>query len=358
MEWISEPVRLGELEQPWQELALSDPYPFSTHHWFTAWWEAFGAGSRLSTCALWDADKLLAVLPLCERRGHIQALANDHSPVFRPLGRDPASVQALVEGIVSTARAPIVVPALPAEDPGLQSLIGSSRQTGRLTYVEQQHTSPVVDTAGDFSDYRGETKGRWGATLERFRRKAQREHDARFFLVESPADVDGELARFFDLEAAGWKGRAGTAITSSPATERFYRALAKSFHERGELRLSGVEFDGRLAAFDFSILHRNRLYLIKTGYDESLGRLAPGLVLRLGIIERCFELGIDAHELLGDADAWKLKFSTSERQHRLFRSYRRTPLQALRYGYRAGVRPLLKNTYRRLRPESEGRRGS
>jgi hypothetical protein len=57
---------------------------------------------------------------------------------------------------------------------------------------------------------------------------------------------------------------------------------------------------GETAAFDFCLLHCGRLYLLKTGFDERFRRLAPGLVMRLSIIERCFESGLDVHELLGE----------------------------------------------------------
>ena len=53
-------------------------------------------------------------------------------------------------------------------------------------------------------------------------------------------------------------------------------------------------------ALDLSLLHNDRLWLLKTGFDESYRRLVPGLVLRLSIIERSFELGLSGHELLGD----------------------------------------------------------
>ena len=74
--------------------------------------------------------------------------------------------------------------------------------------------------------------------------------------------------------------------------------------------------DGHWAAFDLCLLYGDRLYLLKTGYDERFRRLAPGLVMRLSIVERCFELGIDAHELLGDEAEWKRKFATGERAPR------------------------------------------
>jgi CelD/BcsL family acetyltransferase involved in cellulose biosynthesis len=89
-----------------------------------------------------------------------------------------------------------------------------------------------------------------------------------------------------------------------------------------------------MVAWDLGILHGNRLYSLKSGYLEEFRALAPGLVLELATIERCFEAGIDAHELLGSDEPYKLRFSTSERHHRVFRAFPRRPRGLLRYAWR------------------------
>src|SRR5437764_1413513 len=84
---------------------------------------------------------------------------------------------------------------------------------------------------------------RVGAPLERWRRKMDREHELVARIVEPPQDLASELVRGFAVEASGWKGRAGTAIVSSPETERFYRAVAERFVASDRLRLSWLDLD-------------------------------------------------------------------------------------------------------------------
>jgi CelD/BcsL family acetyltransferase involved in cellulose biosynthesis len=346
-EWVGDPARLAEIGPAWDRLAEREETPFTSHSWFVSWWEAFGAGRRLSVSLSWMGDELRAALPLSLRNRELHALANAHTPLFRPLARDAGALRAVVDPVLATSSGRVSIPAIPTEDPWLAAVAAASRNVGRLTLVRPQHTSPIVETTGRFEDYRRRTKPRWGAPLERFRRKAIRDHGATFHVVDAPADVEAELRRGFELEARGWKGKAGTAILSSQETARFYHSLGMHFHATGKLMLSRMFVDGRLAAFDMSLLHGNRLFLLKTAYDEVQRRLAPGLVLRLSIIERCFELGLEAHELLGDAEPWKQKFATTERAHSALRSYPRRPLAAVRYGYRGAVRPALKWARRR-----------
>jgi CelD/BcsL family acetyltransferase involved in cellulose biosynthesis len=179
----------------------------------------------------------------------------------------------------------------------------------------------------------------------------RRDHEAEFTIVEPPLELDGELTDGFRVEASGWKGREGTAILSAPGTEMFYRELGRVFHRRGELHLSRIVLDGETAAFDFCILHRRRLYLLKTGYDERFRRLAPGLVIRLAVIERCFELRLDSHELLGRETKWKRKFANESRDFTILRTYPRGAIGTSKFAYRAHMRPRLKQAYRRLRPQ-------
>jgi CelD/BcsL family acetyltransferase involved in cellulose biosynthesis len=198
--------------------------------------------------------------------------------------------------------------------------------------------SPIVDLDGTYEDWREATRKRWQAPLERLGRKMARDHDAVFTLVEPPRDLAAALSAGFELEASGWKGEAGTAILSTPETATFYRSLAEAFDARGELRTSTITLDGRLVAFELALVCDGRLYKLKNAYDESLRRLAPGLVLHLRVIERCFALGLDACEILGDRADWKAKFANAERPHYVWTGYARGGIPTGRYVARRGRR--------------------
>jgi CelD/BcsL family acetyltransferase involved in cellulose biosynthesis len=279
--------------------------------------------------------------------GALHALANWHTPVVGAVAAEPAAKRALAGAVIASG-ARLVVPALEEGGATLDALTAAARGARVKHVIEPAGESPIVELDGDWDSYRRETKSRWGAPLERWRRKMAREHRLEARIVEAPADLESELDRGLAVEASGWKGRAGTAITSSPGTERFYRRVAAEFAERGTLRLSSLVLDGEMVAFDLSLLHAGRLWLLKTGYDERFRRLGPGLVLRMWVIERCYELGLDAHELLGGDDAWKRKFATATRRQLSLRTYPGGPARRPAYAYRRYGRPVLKLAYQRL----------
>ena len=222
-----------------------------------------------------------------------------------------------------------------------------SREEGRVALVESLHTSPIVDLSEDFAAYKKLHPTRF-RKLAKLDRRMRRDHEASVTLLEPPKDLAGELDRAFALEAAGWKGEAGTAILSAEETALFYRSVACAYHRLGELVLSTIVLDGELAAFDLCLTHRGRLWTLKSSYNESYRRLSPGNVLLLLEIERSFELGLEAVELLGGQEDYKLAFATSDRDHLRFRAYRRRPGALARFTYRRWTRPVLRRGYRQL----------
>jgi CelD/BcsL family acetyltransferase involved in cellulose biosynthesis len=354
VEWIDEPRRFAELGEQWDRLAARQRAPFSRHAWFWAWWNAFGTGGQLSVCAVWRAERLVAALPLWRRGGALRAMANVHTPVFQVPACDHAAREAAFSATLTAAPGALEVEALASTDSALQALATHSRGAGHVALVEPLHTSPIVDLNADFAAYTRLHPTRC-RKLAKLGRKMRRDHQADVALLEAPSDLEGELDRAFALESAGWKGATGTAIVSAEETSRFYRSVARAYHRLGQLRLSTVVLDGELAAFDLCLLHGGRLWTLKGAYDESYRRLSPGMVLLLWEIERSFELGLEAVELLGDIEEYKLAFATSEREHRRFQAYRRRPASLARFAYRRWARPVLRHGYRQVpRSRSNG----
>jgi CelD/BcsL family acetyltransferase involved in cellulose biosynthesis len=348
VEWIIDLPRFAQLAGEWDALLSGSARPFDLHCWHLAWWKAFGSGCELAICTVRDDNGLAGVMPLQRHGRNVEALANSHSGVFRPLASSPEAMEALSDAALQGS-AKLIMRDLREADRGLGALSGSARRAGRLSLLEPGSTSPIIDTSGELEAWIAQSDTSWKKRLRRYRRKMDKDYEATFEIARLPADLEAELEEGFALEAGGWKGEAGTAIVSNPETEAFYRAIAAAFQDRGELRLSRIVLDGKAVAFSFCIEHGGRLFSLKAGYDESFRKIVPGLVLQLSIIEACFERDLVAYELLGEQTEWKTKLATETCPHSTFRAYRRTPAGIARYAYRGALRPRLRSARRLVR---------
>ncbi len=110
--------------------------------------------------------------------------------------------------------------------------------------------------------------------------------------VERSTGPEGaiEWAReFLELEARGWKGRAGSALANSSAnTDLFEQALEIS-SRRGRLERLALRLDGRPIAMLANFITPPGAFSFKTAFDEDYARYSPGVLLQgenLKILER------------------------------------------------------------------------
>jgi len=116
-------------------------------------------------------------------------------------------------------------------------------------------------------------------------------------LADGRERLDEVLEEAFRIEASGWKGTNGTAITSRPDTRRFYRDVARWAAGEGWLRIAFLRLDGHAVAM---------MYLLET---EGFERHSPGMVLLASVIEDAFGRDVDRVELLGGDERYKLAFT-------------------------------------------------
>lgn len=88
------------------------------------------------------------------------------------------------------------------------------------------------------------------------------------------------IEEFLALEAAGWKGAAGSALASSPATARLFRDTLTGAAACGRLERLALRLDGRPIAMLASFITPPMAFSYKTAFDENLSRYSPGVLLQ------------------------------------------------------------------------------
>lgn len=102
----------------------------------------------------------------------------------------------------------------------------------------------------------------------------------RFERREDTVGVAGWADAFLAIEAAGWKGRAGSALASAPATAAFFRRALAGAAEAGRLERLTLSLDGRPIAMLANFITPPGAYSFKTAFDEDYARFSPGVLLQ------------------------------------------------------------------------------
>jgi hypothetical protein len=199
---------------------------------------------------------------------------------------------ALLDGLAALARGGAFAwPLLSLETPVGRTLRDIIARRGWPHAVEDAFARAVLDRRESYDAY--------AAELGRNRRKGMRRLRARLEeagALEHVAVMDGEalpsaVEAFLALEASGWKGRAGTALAARADTAAFARRLFGGADGPVRARADLLTLDGRPIAASLALVCGGTAHLLKTAYDESLRRLAPGLVLEDAIVRGLHETG-------------------------------------------------------------------
>lgn len=335
----------------WEELAERvQAAPFLRPGWIAAWWNAFGRGRlEIRSERRPQDERLCALLPVQREGGTLASPTNWHSPEFGLLAESAVDARRLVASLLADRPRRLSLAFLAPEQAELAQ--EEALAQGYRVIQRTLQRSPHVPIDGDWEAYRH----RLSKNLRDDLRRARRLLSARgkvSFEVSSGAGFDELLEQGFGVEASGWKGARGTAIRSRPLERRFYTEVARWAAAHGWLRLAFLRLDGRPLAFDFCLEHAGVHYLVKTGYDPAYRELGPGKLLREEMLARAFREGLRSYELLGDAEPWKLRWTSATRARELVQFFRPTPLGLLDWSLFQHGRPFAK----RIRSLARGRR--
>ena len=309
----------GEPEA-WDRLTAgaAAPHPFYARHTIEAHRAHGLCDPRLSAVIVREGEAWGALLPFTLRpdiAGLGTAIAQPfHSPYVTasaPLVAEGAGfaprLDALVAGLaLASGGRPWRWPLLASETGSGAGLLAAMARAGWQVGTVARFERPVLDRRADHDAFLAghPHKGR----LKDLRRRRRRLEEAGTLRVERAsggAALERALEDFLALEAAGWKGEAGTALRSRPQTERFARALFRPDGGPVSVQADLLRLDGRTIAASLALVCGGTATLLKTAYDEASRAYAPGLVLEDAIVRALhgegFAARLDSATLPGSA---------------------------------------------------------
>lgn len=303
----------------WNELADRHRHPLLWHEWLSSCARTLHAEHDLCVVVERNAGRLTAAAPLvARRRGGLRRLEFlGVRTLYEPCGclfEDEAALDRLLHDVCSLG-IPFAFDRLDAEAPTVGAL---KRVVGRRGLVFTKETSPslALSLAADWETFVRALPAHLRSDLRRARHRAETLGPVSVeMFFPAPSDVDRLVETFAGVEAAGWKGRHGSALGQRDDLKRFFLEAGRRLACRGALRAGFLRIGPDLAAAQLAIEAYGAAWVLKVGYDERWARCSPGLELTGEAVKDAVSRGLSAYEFLGSKEWWE------ERWHPVARRY-------------------------------------
>jgi len=285
-----------ELRDAWRDLTgdAAEPNAFA-ELWFAepSFAQLGGEGVRLLQ-ARDEAGRLVGILPLAiaPKYGRlpvstVQNWLHYHSFLGTPLiraGRECAFWTAALRALDRDpwTRGFLHLTAIPENGPVHAGLVEAARSLGRPCHVVHRTARAMLQSdLGPEVYYEQTVRKKKRKELKRLAARLAEQGDVAYRRFGSGDDLGAWCDAFLALEGSGWKGRSGSALACTPATERFFRDVMAGAERGGRLELLRLDLEGRPLAMLANFLTPPGSYSFKIAFDEDYARFSPGVLIQI-----------------------------------------------------------------------------
>jgi len=304
------------------------PHPFLRHEWVRTWWDAFQTpAARLYIQVVRANGRITAIAPLMRETvtmygipaRQVRFIHNDHTPRTDMIiaGDADASYQAIWTALrTDRERWDVLLLSQLERGSATQEMFRTFAAGERLrTGAWRSSDSPYLAITGSWDAYLQTLPAKFRSNLRNRLSRLSEIGPVSLEVLTGRASIAAAAEDAWRLESSGWKSDAGTAIASDPAVQRFYTSLIERGTDAGWLELLFLKVGDRRIATSYGARFDNRLFLFKTGYDPEFATGAPFKTLTSFAIEDACRRGLTEVDFLGDAEPWKLEWTSTSRGH-------------------------------------------
>ncbi|MDB5302801.1 MAG: hypothetical protein JWM97_350 [Phycisphaerales bacterium] len=173
------------------------------------------------------------------------------------------------------------------EGPFQQALVDCLFERQSLHLVTDLHNRALLRCAPDADAYLHAALSGEGRRAQARRLRRLGEAGRVEFAQLAPSDDVREwVAQFLELEAAGWKGKLGTALASADSDRNFIEDVVAAAFARGRLLAVAMRLDGRPIAQRIAFTAGPGSFSFKTAFAEEFSKHSPGALLEIENIRR------------------------------------------------------------------------
>jgi len=331
-------------------------HPFLTHEWITIWWNCFAEEATPYIMTVVLDTEIIAIAPLMLTRSrlygcsvrHLRAIVNVYTERFDLLLGDRS--QEACESLWTYLKAHadewdvLELRQLPCDSKALEHLPPLIETDGYPMGHWPANVAPYVAIRQPWDAYYQSLKKAHRSNLRNHTRQLEQQGPVVLDIVAIDDRWEADMEDALKLEAVTWKVAEGTSLRSRRESDMFYRLMLQRAAQVGWLHMCFLKVGRVRIAVRISLLYRNKLYMLKSGYDEAYHRYSPGQVLTALLLREAWEQKLDEVDFLGDDERWKLSWATDRRPHSWLFAFPNRMKSRLLHGMKFRVIPGLRQS--------------
>jgi peptidoglycan/xylan/chitin deacetylase (PgdA/CDA1 family)/CelD/BcsL family acetyltransferase involved in cellulose biosynthesis len=312
----------AELRQAWEALVSQSASNtiFLTWEWLTAWWSAYGTPGELRLLTIYDGGGALrGIAPLRSSRQKrygqsVAALSfigdgsfdSDYLDFISAPGCEDGVIAAVSGHLANELKSATVLTLneMPDSSPHLAAIRKWGGGRG-MVLTEADVPCATVRLPETWDAYLAGLKPRFRTKARSVLRNLESRADVRFGFCESREELDYLLPALFDLHARRWQEEGKPGVFGVPGKQNFYRTLSPLLLERGWLRFSFLEWNGRILACQYGFAYDGVYSQLQEGYDPAAEHWNTGIGLRAWSIRELLKQGVREYDFLGGVSRHK-----------------------------------------------------
>ena len=227
-----------------------------------------------------------------ERRYGVLATLTGWTHPYAPFGVpliDPDEADAAVAGFldhVETAdKLPqlVLLPLIQRDGPFGTTLARVLARRGGAAVEYGTHARALLAPEGERTKYLENIAHKKLKELRRQRRRLDEKGAVAFVSTREPDAIAPALADYLMLEAAGWKGRGGTAARQNMDVLHFMQSAIAALGTEGRVRIDRLTRGNKPLAAGITLRAGDCAWFWKIAYDEEAARYSPGVQLSVDL---------------------------------------------------------------------------
>ena len=297
---ITDAARFAQLRREWRDLVAraAEPNVFMDPAMVQAAVETDKA-ARVAVLLAWKSSnaggqqRLAGIWALAIGRPRKSLLPTDvlnapphfHNSLATPvIDRDCLDevLHAMLDAVAVDPNLPdiIAIDLMGMDGPVMAALTRVLAARGSVPRILEDFHRPKLVSAQDGKSYLEKAlSGSSRKKLRQHRRRLAEKGELRRRICVEPQAVRAAFEEFLALEAAGWKGKQGTALLCNAADAAFMRAAIAALAEEGGVWVDALQLDGKPVSMQIFARCGAAAYTWKTAYDERFHDFSPGMLL-------------------------------------------------------------------------------